>query len=233
MNTQKLTVTHSLKFALFLSSMVLSTAFAQPETAATPPAAKTPAAATPPAAAKPAETKKAEPEKAPPATAPATPETVLSVATGFWNLDRRPDAAVLAKNGDQADLYVYLNDSKGGMELTLLKKSLVWAGNLAGTLPKLSTGKKGVFYVDSQNEAVGRNRWTQRLTLAYRSNEFLVIGYTYTARDTLDPKYSLSCDFDLLTAKGVKNNQPVTLPKERFKLSGWQDENAVIKQCRN
>jgi hypothetical protein len=248
MNTPKLTFKQPLKLGLVLSSLVLSTAQAQPATATTPPAAKSPAAtatpvvtaptatppaATPPTAPKPAETKKAEPEKAPAVTAPVANNAVLSVAAGNWNSDRRPDAALLIKADDQADLYLYFNDGKGGMELKQVKKSLVWAGNLAGTLPKLTSGKRGVFYVDSQNEAVGRNRWSQRLTVQYRGNEFLVIGYTYTARDTLDLKYSLSCDFDLLTGKGVKNKQSGTVPKQTVKLSDWQDDNAITKQCRN
>lgn len=157
---------------------------------------------------------------------------ILSVAAADWNADKKPDSAALLRAGDQADLYLYLNNGKGGLELKLVKKALVWTGALAGTLPQLSTAKGGVLFIDSQNEAIGRNRWSQRLTIDYRDNDFLVTGYSYNERDTLEPNTSSSCDVNLLTGKGIKNKKAFKIDGQKIKLSDWADEKAP-KECRN
>ena len=157
---------------------------------------------------------------------------ILSVVAADWNADKRIDSAILLKSADQADLYLYLSNAAGDMELKLAKKNLVWSGALAGTLPQLKLAKDGGLLIQSENDAIGRDRWHQRLSIDYRDNDFLVTGYTYDAQDTLNPKFSLSCDVNLLTGKGVKNNKAFKIDGQKIKLSDWTDEKAP-KECRN
>ena len=157
---------------------------------------------------------------------------ILSSVVADFNGDKLMDSAVLIKSGDRVDFYLFLGDASGNMKLKLLKKDLVWSGSLAGTLPQLAAEKDGGLLVYSQNDAIGRNRWHQRLSVDYRDNDFVVIGYVYDERDTLDPKFSLTCDVNLLTGSALKNKIPFKLDAQKIKLSDWADAK-IPKQCKN
>lgn len=157
---------------------------------------------------------------------------LLDVIAADLNNDKYSDSAMLVKSGDGADFYLYLGNAAGDTELKLAKKNLVWSGAMAGTLPQLRMAKDGAFYIYSQNDAVGRNRWHQRLNIDYRDNGLVVIGYTYDERDTLDPKSASVCDVDLLTGNGMKNKTPFKIDGQKIKLSDWSDDK-IPKQCRN
>lgn len=156
---------------------------------------------------------------------------VLTVIAADLNDDKQIDTAMLLKSGDQADFYLYLANNAGEMELKLSKKNLVWSGAMAGTLPQLKMAKDGGLLIYSQNDSIGRNRWHQRLSVDYRDKEFLVTGYVYDERDTLDPKFSLACDVNLLTGKGIKNKVEFKIEAQKIKLSDWSDAK-IPKQCR-
>lgn len=215
---KKMQLNQYLKYAVVLASVSLlsSPAYAAPE----------------------AKAKKTEPEKTVPATPliPAVSEKaenpILSVVTVDLNSDKRTDAAILLKSGDQADLYLYQLNAAGDMELKLTKKNIVWSGALAGTLPQLKTARSGVLLIYSENDAIGRNRWHQRLSVDYRDNDFQVTGYSYDERDTLDTKSGSSCDVNLLTGKGIKDKKSFKIESQKIKLSDWSDEKAP-KECRN
>ena len=163
------------------------------------------------------------------------PANVLSVITNDWNNDGGMDRAVLVAPEDRDDdvgLYLYLSDDASPPpQLNIFKPNLAWSGAMWGTIPRLALGKSGSIEVFSMNEAIGRNRWTQKLTIAYRNNAFVVAGYTYESYDTLDLNYAFSCDVNLLTGKGLKNKKPVKSNQPLIKLADWSNE-SVPSVCR-
>ena len=166
---------------------------------------------------------------------PISYENILSVVTSDWNGDGSFDRAVLSLSKDdvsEVNLHVYLSDSlKKSMKLEVHKKDIAWAGGLWGTMPFLDINKRGSLIITSHNDGFGRNRWTQKLTLAYRNSKFTVAGYTYTAYDTLDPDYSLSCDVNLLTGHGEKNGKSFELSAKELNILDWSDTHTP-KECK-
>lgn len=157
----------------------------------------------------------------------------LSSVIGDFTGDGFMDRAILAASPDdpdQADLLIYTGDASGALRLTLTKGGLVWRGALAGTEPSLEVTPRGSLVVKSANEAVGRNRWHQALTLAHREGRLLVAGYTYTSRDTLDPAGDVACDVNLLTGKGQRNRKVFRSQAAAVPLSEWSDA-AIPRQC--
>lgn len=162
------------------------------------------------------------------------PQRVLSVVTADWNKDGSFDRAVLIESEtepDQADLLVYLSDASNPMQLAIDKKNIAWYGTLWGTQPTLAVTERGSLVITAANEATGRNRWTQKLTVAYRDNSFVVVGYTDTERDTLEPGSSLSCDVNLLSGGGVKNGKPFKTLAKAVALTDWS-EASIPPECR-
>ena len=97
----------------------------------------------------------------------------------------------------QADLEVT------GQWQTRLYPGLGWAGASAGTLPRLELAANGSLRLITENMAIGRNRWEQAITIAFRDGAYRVAGYTYTFYDTLDLDSHGFCDVNLLTGRGV------------------------------
>ncbi|NOQ36842.1 MAG: hypothetical protein GQ569_13260 [Methylococcaceae bacterium] len=156
---------------------------------------------------------------------------VLSVATGDWNEDERIDSAVLMKTNEIVELYLYLNNKENEQELVLHKKDVVWSGAMEGTEPYLKPKNKSAsLFIHSENDSIGRNRWHQRLTISYRDEAFIVTGYTYDDRDTLDPQKGFSCDVNLVTGKGFKDKKEFKIAGQKIKLEDWTQEH-IPKQC--
>jgi hypothetical protein len=108
------------------------------------------------------------------------PERILSVVIADWNADGGFDKAILlesATESDQADLLLYLSQSTDTLPLALSKKNLVWRGALWGTQPELQLAANQALAITSANDAIGRNRWHQKLTVIYRNKLFVVAGY--------------------------------------------------------
>ncbi len=149
---------------------------------------------------------------------------LLSVAAGDWNGDKRIDSAVLIKSGDQADLYLYIRNAEGDMELKEYKKNAVWSGALAGTTPYLKVqDKDGLLLLYAENDAIGRNRWHQKLTLDYKETAFTVTTLSYDRVDTLNPEASLSCEVDFSRGLATKNKKPFKITAQKIQLSDWSD----------
>ena len=172
---------------------------------------------------------------------PARAETpayanVLSAVTLDFTGDGAQDRAVLVLNDNSsADLYLYLvkDDAKGESALALAqsKAGIAFSGGMWGQLPSLESNGKGSLMIKSMNDSVGRDRWSQTLTIVYRNKEFLVAGISFTARDTLDPKAGGSCELNLLTGKGLRNGKPVQGKPAPIRLADWSDDK-LPKECR-
>jgi len=128
--------------------------------------------------------------------------------------------AVLAETEDGGDLYIF-TDSGGGWLQTVYAKDIVWRGGMYGQEPWLEATEHGSLKIHSENTAVGRNRWEQVLTIAYRNNQFLVAGYTFSYYDTLDPDGAGQCDVNLLTGKGILNGNTFKTSLPALPVGEW------------
>jgi hypothetical protein len=167
---------------------------------------------------------------------PSGYERVISTVTLSFGDDGSTDRAVLVDNFDAgADLYIFrsIEDAKpdSPMNPLLVKKAAAWNGAMWGSRPSLDTNAKNSLIVKSQNDAIGRDRWSETLTIVYRGHEYLVAGLTYESHDNLDPRAGGSCDFNFLSGKGVRNGKPVEIKSGTVRLIDWSDEK-LPKECK-
>ncbi len=115
------------------------------------------------------------------------------------------DHVELTQNSEtlDADLNIWVRQTNGDLKLRANAPSVVWVGGI-GQKPELSVTAHGSLQVHSMNDSIGRNRWHQTLTLAWRNKAFVMAGYTYDSYDTLDLDLSIGCDVNLLNGKGER-----------------------------
>jgi hypothetical protein len=157
------------------------------------------------------------------------PASIVSAATGDWNKDGIQDLALLVRpaEGSDADngVLLYLTGDNGALALKSAIPNKVWGQfELVGQAPSIEALPSGSLLITSQNDAIGRDRWEQKLTVAYRNFEFVVAGYTYSSYDTLDPDNTAQCDLNVLTGKGKSNNKPISAKGELILLKDWSDD---------
>ncbi|MBB3290281.1 MULTISPECIES: hypothetical protein [unclassified Rhizobium] len=163
------------------------------------------------------------------------PGRIIDAAIGDWNKDGKPDLALLVAPSpdDQADnpigIHIYLRDDEHSLlKLAASAPNKIWGsvepGGIVGQEPSISALPNGSIAIASQNDAIGRDRWTQTLTLAYRNNNFVVAGYTYDSRDTLEPDNSHSCDYNVLTGKVTKDGKALKADAKTVTIQNWQDD---------
>lgn len=159
------------------------------------------------------------------------PDDLVGFLMEDFNSDGGLDKAILVQGEEDVDLYIYLSDDAGGMKLAVYKPGIVWSGILYGTIPKLSQDPetKSLLLV-AGNQAIGRGRWMQALTISYRNNAFVVSGFTHENHDTLDPDNAHSCDYNLLTGKAIIDDNPTKLVKKHILLEDW-DQALLPEVC--
>lgn len=156
-------------------------------------------------------------------------QDVLSAVTLSFAADGGFDRAVLTQNGDAgADLTIFRavpapDAAAAPLKPAFFKKDVAFSGQSWGTLPSLSVNGAGSLVIASENDAVGRDRWHQTLTVAYRDGAYRVIGITYDHRDTLDLSSGGSCDLNLSTGRGTAGGKPVTAKLSPIPLADWSD----------
>jgi hypothetical protein len=167
------------------------------------------------------------------------PETVIGSITADWNDDGGPDRAILIEDPskDDATLLIYLSQpGDTPMQKVVHNAAIAFAGGMWGQKPALSLSQAGSLIVTSMNESMGRTRWEAKLTIAYRDQHFVVSGYTYSRRDTIDLDNYSSCDVNFLTGKGEASHggDPVKsfeVPRPAPKVESWTEE-LVPEECR-
>lgn len=157
------------------------------------------------------------------------PQNVISAVTGDWNGDGSFDRALLVEDEDGANLLIYLSDGDG-MKLDSDAKAFVWSGTMWGTLPELKLSASGGLQVHAENDSVGRDRWEQTYSLAFRDGKMVVAGLTASAHDTLDPKGGGNCDINFLTGKGTSNKKKVTIAGGATAVGDWTQD-SVPQAC--
>ncbi|HXV30066.1 MAG TPA: hypothetical protein VD840_07025 [Sinorhizobium sp.] len=156
------------------------------------------------------------------------PARVVAAATGDWDGNGTSDLALLVQPGEGSDednaIYLYLNSEVGRLTLKSIIPNKVWGQfQLYGQAPSISVLPNGSMQILSHNDAIGRDRWEQKLTVAYRNADFVVAGYTYSSYDTLDPDNTMQCDLNVLTGKGTANGKPIATPGATILLKDWSD----------
>ena len=164
------------------------------------------------------------------------PERVISVVTSDWNGDGSFDRALLLvseKETDEVDLLIYLSasDKPNELRLAVNKANIAWRGAMWGTQPSLEVNERKSLIITSANDAIGRGRWTRKLTLVYLGKSFVVAGYTYNSYDTLDVASHSACDVNLLTGNGIKNKKPFKTTLKAVAVAEWSTA-AIPPECR-
>lgn len=160
------------------------------------------------------------------------PARIVDAAAGDWNQDGLQDLAVLAaasEDGGEIGIYIYLRDQDHQLlRLAVSAPGKIWgsadADGVFGQEPSIKAAGKSSIAIHSQNSAMGRDRWDQTLTLAYRNKQFIVAGYTYTHYDTLDPNAGGSCDYNALTGSLQKGGKNVKAAPKTIDIQDWTDE---------
>lgn len=157
---------------------------------------------------------------------------VIGVVRNDWSGDGLIDSAVLMASEEGADLYIFFPTDRGRDVAPVIAKDLVWHGQgLFGQEAGLELSPAGEIVVTSQNTAIGRNRWSERITLGYRDGGMRVVRYQRSAYDTLDLDFSQECDVNMSTGEGVLNDKPISVPGGAPKLEAWTMESGPPKAC--
>lgn len=139
---------------------------------------------------------------------PIDTNNIVAAVTGDFNKDGALDLALLVRGEENMDLRFFLQDREG-LYLKPAGTAIgkVWgvAGpdGVAGQQPELKALPNGSIQLTTRNDSIGRDRWQQTLTLAYRNTDFVVAGFTYSYYDTLEADNNGNCDLNVLTGKGT------------------------------
>lgn len=161
-------------------------------------------------------------------------DRIIAMTSGDWNKDGTPDLAVVATPGDDSGddngLYVYVaKPEENRLTLALSLPNTVW-GNLTmyGQEPELAALANGSFTLTTKNDSIGRDRWRQSLTIAYRNFDFIVAGYTFSSYDTIAEdgaeNSTRDCDLNVLTGKGKSGGRAVSGQPQFVLLKDWKNE---------
>ncbi|MFD1326992.1 hypothetical protein [Mycoplana ramosa] len=157
-------------------------------------------------------------------------DRIVAAATGDWDRDGNTDLALIARPAEGSDednaVFIYLaNPGESRLALKVSAPNKI-SGNLTmfGQEPTVAALANGSIKLTSQNSSIGRDRWSQSLTLAYRGGRFIVAGYTYSSYDTLDNDNTRACDLNVLTGKGTANGKPITTAGAQIAYEDWSDE---------
>lgn len=164
-----------------------------------------------------------------------SPDQIFSVVTGDWNKDDVSDAVwILNRNdGEQFDVLFHLSDEYGRLKLHTYVPDMVWGASVMfGQEPWVSVRDNGSIIIGSQNSAIGRNRWEQKLTVIFKDQQFVVAGFTYSYYDTLDLNANGECDLNLLTGKGIIDGKAEKFDRNIQSVIGFSDtSDTIIDLC--
>jgi hypothetical protein len=168
---------------------------------------------------------------------------IVAAATGDWNKDDRQDLVLLTRGDPDMDLRFFIQDEKQFLKPVAVARNKVWGNagpdSMVGQEPDIKALPNGSIQVITRNDTIGRDRWSQTLTLAYRNSDFAVAGFTYSWYDTLNLDSIGNCDLNVLTGKGKASlpdgkggfkDVKVSVAPAFVPIQEWSDESAV-KTC--
>lgn len=132
--------------------------------------------------------------------------------------------AGIVRNGEGEELSLVILHNRSGdvrKEMVLDNRNLgLTVDGMAGTESSLAVAPGGSLQIKQMNDSVGRYRWERTLTVSFRNGQYVISGFTYSDRDTLDPNTGGSCDYNLLTGRGKRNNKNVKVKANPPALKG-------------
>lgn len=157
--------------------------------------------------------------------------SILSAASGDINQDGRTDLVMLVANKDNdiINIHFFLRDGEHDLlRPDTVARDKIW-GNVSldgsfGSDPTVEIMPNGSVAINSMNEGIGRSRWREKLTIAYRNSDFIVAGFTYDYYDTLDLDANGNCDFNVMTGKGKKNGTAFSAEPRFIPVDDWLRE---------
>ena len=131
---------------------------------------------------------------------PAWPPGILLTAlSGDWNDSGQNDLAVLVDDGNgAADLLIYAG-AMDGLRLVERVPGAIVNGAMAGQRPTIEPRSASSFMLRVEWLGIGRTPWIGEVTIAHRSDAFVVAGFTHRFVDRLDPERHGRCDANLLS----------------------------------
>jgi len=150
---------------------------------------------------------------------------VLSAVTGYQNSNYY--RAILVQGEEDADLYIF-GRPDGDLIQVAYARNIAYTG-IGGTDAYLGQSENGAIELISQNIAIGRHRWEQKLTIVYRDRRYLIGGFTYRYYDTIavDSNGEVktgNCDLNLLTGAGIKDGQSIRTKLTAVPIEDWSVE---------
>lgn len=127
-------------------------------------------------------------------------------------------------NSEFHRLKITLSGEKG-----LENTKLVYAFSNPGA--SLELLHNGSFKVIIDHSGAGRSASLREYTISYRKKRFILSGVTVSEYDRIDPELGGSCDINLLTGFGERNNHSIKIHGKRIGLSKV-DFNWLPKECR-
>lgn len=135
--------------------------------------------------------------------------------------------AALIKMDDSAEISVlithqYAQDSRHFVAVDNSKLG-IYATEIAGNETVLSVNGAGSLEINQQNSALGRDRWERTITVAYRNGKYVLAGFTFSYRDTLNPASTGHCDYNLMSGRGLFNGKKVQLKTKNIDFESLED----------
>lgn len=161
---------------------------------------------------------------------PAAAQQIGPVVQSDLNGDGRVERFYLLDTGD-GTVDLLIENTGGGV---IFAENIAWLGGI-GQQPELDVAANGSVRLTSMNEAIGRNRWSQTLTIAFRQGTYRVAGFTYAWRDTLDLDAWGSCDLNLLNGRGILEKavgtKDVRTSFPALPVTEWRETTPIPDAC--
>lgn len=152
----------------------------------------------------------------------------------FMAFALKPTANRVDPDSGNGRLLIYMEDPADHEKFNVVvdNEKFMWTAPFAGAEPSLSLNRKNSLLIQTGNEGIGRNAWTQTVTAAFRNNQIVVAGYDYTSYDKLQEYPAVNCSVNLLTGQVVYQETDVRTdkPGRRFASRNNQFRKTVLLQ---
>lgn len=135
---------------------------------------------------------------------PTLNEVVTTTSLDLDNDGKLDNVYLVGPKQNELDLYVKLSST----EKFVVARNFVtnMSSDFFGMGNEFDKNEAGSLIVRSYNEAMGRGRWQEDITIVFRNGALRVGGYTFTSRDTIDLDEFFKCDINALNGHGEGTN---------------------------
>jgi len=132
--------------------------------------------------------------------------------------------AALVKTAGDSELSLVIIESQGVANYMVVDNNkLNSVIENPGTSPVLSVNKSGSLLLTQDNgQFPSRDMWQRTFTVSYRNGNYVLSGFTFAWNDTVAGTIQ-TCDYNLLTGKGVLNGKKVRVRTQPVKIQNLVD----------